>query len=587
MTDKKISELPSLALADIVPGVDTIPIVNGGLTKQATVADIVNSAEDFRLRSDLAASGGSALLGFIQAGTGAVPRTMQDKERDIVSAKDFAAGDGSDDSAKFASAFASLPENGGVYLPAGSVFTVANLSCSTAGVRITGSGTLKLKASENTHVITLSAERCEIADGVIIDGNRAAHTPGATSRTDMIAVVLDANYCKVKGAYIKSVCRGAGIQVSGMFCEVDGNLFEDMGDSYVDSAASCDCVHVGVGSVALDVGSYAKITNNRFTNFTDYGCAVDGSYGVLIAGNEIAFTAAYPFNAACGIGGADGAQALVVGNSIYGGAKLDTGIQPSLTGVTAAGGWAMNDNTVRNCRFSDFVLSVAATAPHTMKNNRTDQSPYGITFNDQAYGSTVGHIIEGHTFGSHSTAPMSYDSQKPLQHYISGRATTIAQLNTPTRGSRLNSPDFKTTADWTINGGIAGGAFSTAGAQHFSNGNAWVISGDGVDAVRGLLEQAVHANGNLKTDTYYTLSVICELTGRTAGQLRVKMIGTGVDTAGVVCNTNTSGIARFQTFFQFASVPTDLKIWVIAEGTPNAGFESRVYSVDLKEGINT
>jgi hypothetical protein len=91
MADKKISELPSLALADIVPGVDTIPIVNGGLTKQATVADIVNSAEDFRLRSDLAASGGSALVGFIQAGPGAVARTMQDKACEIISLFDFGA----------------------------------------------------------------------------------------------------------------------------------------------------------------------------------------------------------------------------------------------------------------------------------------------------------------------------------------------------------------------------------------------------------------------------------------------------------------------------------------------------------------
>src|SRR5258706_1283456 len=38
---------------------------------------------------DLAAATGSALVGFIQAGAGAVLRTLQSKNRDIVSAKDF------------------------------------------------------------------------------------------------------------------------------------------------------------------------------------------------------------------------------------------------------------------------------------------------------------------------------------------------------------------------------------------------------------------------------------------------------------------------------------------------------------------
>ena len=43
----------------------------------------------------LAASGGSSLVGFLQAGTGAVARTVQSKERDTVSVKDFGAvGDG-------------------------------------------------------------------------------------------------------------------------------------------------------------------------------------------------------------------------------------------------------------------------------------------------------------------------------------------------------------------------------------------------------------------------------------------------------------------------------------------------------------
>jgi hypothetical protein len=60
------------------------------------------------IASDLADDDGSSLLGFLQAGTGAVARTVQDKLRESASGKDFgAAGDNSaDDGAELASAIA-------------------------------------------------------------------------------------------------------------------------------------------------------------------------------------------------------------------------------------------------------------------------------------------------------------------------------------------------------------------------------------------------------------------------------------------------------------------------------------------------
>lgn len=55
----------------------------------ATVS--AGSGSDSGLRTDLAASGGSALIGFLQAGTSAVARTVQSKLRDLISVKDFGA----------------------------------------------------------------------------------------------------------------------------------------------------------------------------------------------------------------------------------------------------------------------------------------------------------------------------------------------------------------------------------------------------------------------------------------------------------------------------------------------------------------
>ena len=71
----------------------------------------------------LSASGGSNSIGFLQSGTGAVARTVQSKERDIVSVKDFGAvGDGvANDTAAVQAAINSVVSIGGgsVYFPAG------------------------------------------------------------------------------------------------------------------------------------------------------------------------------------------------------------------------------------------------------------------------------------------------------------------------------------------------------------------------------------------------------------------------------------------------------------------------------------
>lgn len=95
-----------------------IPITDGG-TGSSTAAD-ARTALAVVGTTELAASGGSALFGFLQAGTGASARTGQAKLRDIVSVKDFGAvGDGTtNDSPAFLAAVAALPAWGGmIYLP--------------------------------------------------------------------------------------------------------------------------------------------------------------------------------------------------------------------------------------------------------------------------------------------------------------------------------------------------------------------------------------------------------------------------------------------------------------------------------------
>lgn len=71
---------------------------------------------------DLALAAGSTFIGFLQAGTGAISRTLQSKLRDTVSVKDFGAvGDGvTNDYAAFAAAWAAIKGTGGtINIPPG------------------------------------------------------------------------------------------------------------------------------------------------------------------------------------------------------------------------------------------------------------------------------------------------------------------------------------------------------------------------------------------------------------------------------------------------------------------------------------
>lgn len=125
---------------------------------------------DGSLLTGLSASTGSSLAGFIQSGTGAVARTVQAKERDVVSVKDFGAvGDGvTDDTAAIQAAHDSLGVNGGMlFFPIGSYLVssvTVSKQCLLQGSGRFSGGTLILAKNASSNVFALTGSSITVRD---------------------------------------------------------------------------------------------------------------------------------------------------------------------------------------------------------------------------------------------------------------------------------------------------------------------------------------------------------------------------------------------------------------------------------------
>jgi hypothetical protein len=114
-------------------------------TRKVVLADPDDNP--YATKGDLASGTGSSLVAFMQSGTGAALRTVQDRLRDVVSAKDFGAkGDGTTDDQPAIQA--ALNTGRSVYLPNGVYRINAPLKIATTGQRLFG------ESKQNTYLTT-------------------------------------------------------------------------------------------------------------------------------------------------------------------------------------------------------------------------------------------------------------------------------------------------------------------------------------------------------------------------------------------------------------------------------------------------
>lgn len=161
----RVPDSDSLALVDLPPAADRANLLLGfdGNGNPIATAPVAGSAS--ALATQLASSSGSSGVGFLQSGTGAVARTVQDKLRDVVSALDFMTAAQIADvqartlavnvTAALQAAIDALPASGGtVLLPRGAYRIESKINIFSKAVYLVGDG---VGGENGSGVVTVSA----------------------------------------------------------------------------------------------------------------------------------------------------------------------------------------------------------------------------------------------------------------------------------------------------------------------------------------------------------------------------------------------------------------------------------------------
>jgi hypothetical protein len=247
--------------------------VPGGTTA-ADLTGLINAASITSDTTELQAI--TNKLQFLQAGAGAVTRTVQSKLRDTVSIMDFGAVDGASDNLTAIQAAVTTGKN--VHIPDGDWRLSAAVSVITPGQRIIGSGgKCRISTTSATTDIFTVGNNTDIISGVSFEGLRLYST--VTKSAGAAIRFRKAKLCDVRSCGISSELD-FGLTGVRLW---DGIVYEEASDCVID-----DCSMWGFGQDGVRIyGSAAQnaeisVTGGTWIAYAErYGVYLGGRFGGL------------------------------------------------------------------------------------------------------------------------------------------------------------------------------------------------------------------------------------------------------------------------------------------------------------------
>lgn len=419
--------------------------------------------------SALAASGGAALVGFIQSGTGAVARPAEDKLREVISAKDFGAtGDGvTNDAASINAALTyggTLANGADVVLPAGTYVCGATSLNVPAKVRLVLSGARITSSATDAVVLAVGNDG---ATGHIIGSGHASsmidHSgTGAGVVADGIASQADLHLADF---WIRGTSAGTAALNLRRF-----NRATTRGLKLTGYTTGSAILNQGANSITHFAPEISTVLYG-INNATSSTGGAFSSNAVVVVGGQIANVTGYGwFESATGGGGRN------LGNRAIGVTFENNGVNASATT-----GDVFNQNcdslTIEGCYFETY--------PGNIPTN-------GLTIGDASNG-VKGTRIVGNIFSTtHTNTINNVNGQSVFisDNLQNGAATNFVQHGADARGlflgtNRSAATNYFAGPDNGLDSVIVGGTGT------FLNQQGPTIRGYGFNVLSGLNQDLV------------------------------------------------------------------------------------------------
>jgi hypothetical protein len=293
---------------------------------------------------DLADLGG----GFIQAGTGAVQRTVESKLQDVVSVKDFGAvGDGVTDDTAAIQAAVNATTSKILFFPQGTYIITSSIVLKSNNYLLSERATIKVASTPTFDMFYAASKEFITIEGLTIDGGNYT----VASNVSLIAMQLCTDIT-IKRNYLKGMDRfGLGLNGGSRFVIQDNRITKS-------TAASTQNQAINFSSSA-GTPTNIRIERNRLEN-----SAINVSCDrCRIADNDIS-------NWKFGAGitseqSSSSARLVITGNLIYGGTGTD------VNGYTVGGieNWAPYSVISNNVIYSNAGAGIDQGGRYCVVNN--------------------------------------------------------------------------------------------------------------------------------------------------------------------------------------------------------------------------